>query len=293
MPAPRTDRATGVLLALGGVLLISLDSLWIRLSEAGSWDVAFWVGLFTFVGISIVVPLRTGESIIAIVRRDRAPLLASSLLNTVSVTMFIIAIGLTTVANTVAIIAAAPIAAAVVARLIIGERPSSRTWWAIAGSVVGVLVIVSGSIGAGSVSGDAAAVIAVLAFAGNVTLWRRHRAISRLGVIGIGGLFTAVVTFVPANPFEVDGRALAILAIMGLATGPVGRVSLASSTRYLPAAQVGLFTPVETVAATAWAWLFLQEAPPTPTVVGGIVVIVSVLYGSYQRSTVTRIEPGR
>jgi drug/metabolite transporter (DMT)-like permease len=197
--------------------------------------------------------------------------------------MFIVAVGLTTVANTVAIIAAAPIAAAVVARLIIGERPATRTWWAIAGSVAGILVIVAGSIGAGSVAGDGAAVIAVLAFAGNVTLWRKFPGISRLAVIGLGGLFIALVTYVPANPFELDGRALAILAIMGLLTGPAGRVALASSTRHLPAAQVGLFTPVETVAATAWAWLFLGESPPTLTVLGGIIVIVSVLYGSYRR----------
>lgn len=290
MPAALTDSRTGFVLALSGVLLISLDSLWIRLSEAGSWDVAFWVGLFTFVGISIVLPLRTGHSIVTVVRRDGAPLVASSLLNTVSVTMFIVAVGLTTVANTVAIIAAAPIAAAVVARLIIGERPSTRTWWAIAGSVVGIMVIVVGSIGAGSVSGDAAAVLAVLAFAGNVTLWRRYPAISRLAVIGLGGLFTALVTFLPADPFSVDGRALAILAVMGLLTGPAGRVSLASSTRYLPAAQVGLFTPVETVAATAWAWLFLSEAPPAATVLGGIIVIVSVLYGSYRSSAALTTE---
>lgn len=290
MPAALTDSRTGFVLALSGVLLISLDSLWIRLSEAGSWDVAFWVGLFTFVGISIVLPLRTGDSIVTVVRRDGAPLVASSLLNTVSVTMFIVAVGLTTVANTVAIIAAAPIAAAVVARLIIGERPSTRTWWAIAGSVVGIMVIVVGSIGAGSVSGDAAAVLAVLAFAGNVTLWRRYPAISRLAVIGLGGLFTALVTFLPADPFSVDGRALAILAVMGLLTGPAGRVSLASSTRYLPAAQVGLFTPVETVAATAWAWLFLSEAPPAATVLGGIIVIVSVLYGSYRSSAALTTE---
>jgi drug/metabolite transporter (DMT)-like permease len=286
VPASLTDSRTGFLLAMSGVLLISLDSLWIRLSEAGSWDVAFWVGGFTFVGISIVLPLRTGDSIVTVLRRDRSPLVASSLLNTVSVTMFIVAVGLTTVANTVAIIAAAPVASAVVARLIIGEKPSTRTWWAIAGSVVGIMVIVSGSIGAGSVSGDVAAVVAVLAFAGNVTLWRRYPAISRLGVIGLGGLFTAIVAFLPAQPFEVDGRALAILAIMGLLTGPAGRVSLASSTRYLPAAQVGLFTPVETVAATAWAWLFLSEAPPFATVVGGVIVIISVLYGSYRRSAV-------
>lgn len=67
---------------------------------------------------------------------------------------------------------------------------------------------------------------------------------------------------------------------MGGLTGPLGRVCLASATRYLPAAQVGLFTPIETIAATTWAFLFLGEVPPGLTVAGGVVVIVSVMYGT-------------
>lgn len=284
-----TDRQKGVLLALSGVLLISLDSLWIRLSEASSWDVAFWVGVFTFVTISLVLPARTGHSLFTAVRRDGTPLLISSLLNTCSVTMFIVAVGLTTVANVVAIIAAAPVAAAVVARLLIGEKPTSRTWMAIAGSVVGILVIVSGSVGAGTVGGDLVAVIAVLAFAGNVSLWRRYPAISRLAVIGLGGLFTAIVTVLPGDPLSVGGGSLAILAVMGVLTGPAGRVSLATSTRYLSAAEVGLFPPVETVAATVWAWLFLTEPPPVLTVIGGLLVIVAVVYGTRPRSVTSTV----
>lgn len=277
------DRIKGTLLALGGVLAISLDSLWIRLSGVSSWDVAFWVGTFTFAAIAIVAPLATGKSLLHMVRRDGSPLLVSSLLNTCSVTMFILAVGLTTVADVVAIIAAAPVASALVARVLIGERPSRRTWLGIAGSVVGILVIVGGSIGSGTVGGDIAALVAVVAFAANLTLWRRHPSISRLAVIGVGGLFTALVTLLPADPTSVDGKALAILAVMGLATGPAGRVALATSTRFLPAANVGLFTPVETVAATTWAWLFLAETPPTPTVVGGVLILGAVAYGTGRR----------
>lgn len=285
MPGKLTTQQTGVLLALSGVLAISLDSLWIRLSEASSWDVAFWAGLFTFVSISIVVPVTTGSSLLAAIRRDRTPLLVSSLLNTCSVTMFIVAIGLTTVSNVVAIIAAVPVAAAVVARLLIGEHPTRRIWLAIAGSVIGILIIVAGSIGSGTVAGDLVAVVAVLAFAGNVTLWRRYPEISRLAVMGLGGLFTAMVAIIPADPLTISGRSLAILAVMGAATGPAGRVALASSTRYLTAAQVGLFLPVETVAATVWAWLFLSEAPPLLTLIGGALVIAAVAYGSKAGST--------
>jgi drug/metabolite transporter (DMT)-like permease len=241
--------------------------------------------LLTFATISVVLPLRTGNSLLAVVRQGRRPLLASAMLNTCSVTLFVLAIGLTTVANTVAIVAAAPIAAAVVARLLIGEKPSRRIWWAIAVSVVGILVIVAGSLGAGSAAGDLLAIAAVVAFAANVSLWRTFPGMSRLGVIGLAGLVIAIVAFVPADPFQVEGEALVFLAIMGILTGPAGRVALASSTRHLTAAKVGLFTPVESVAATAWAWIFLSEGPPTATVVGGLLVIGAVIYGATARST--------
>lgn len=287
MSGSLTDRQTGVLLAAGGVLLISLDALWIRLSEAGTWNVAFWVSVFTFVSLAILIPVRSGESLVSVVRRDGRPLLASAGLNTISITFFILAIGATTVANTVAIIAATPVTAALAARLLIGEKPARRTWVGIAGSVIGILIIVSGSLGAGSIGGDLFAVVAVIAFAGNVTLWRRFPEISRPGVFAMGGLFIAILTLIPADPFAVAPQSLAILAIMGAVTGPLGRVALASATRYLPAAQVGLFTPIETIASTLWAWLFLSEAPPTPTVVGGLVVIVSVVYGTRRRSSRT------
>ncbi len=280
MQGSGTDRRTGILLAAGGVLLISLDALWIRLSEAGSWDVAFWVGVFTFIVLTVSIQVRPGPSLVEVVRRDGSPLLLSALLNMMSITFFILAVGATTIANTVAIVAAAPVAAAVAARLLIGEKPLRRTWVGITGSVIGILVIVSGSVGAGTIGGDAFAVMAVIAFAANVALWRRHPTISRSGVFAIGGLLIAIVTLIPADPTAVDGRALSILAVMGGVTGPLGRVGLASATRYLPAAQVGLFTPIETIASTAWAFLFLGEVPPTLTVVGGVVVIISVVYGT-------------
>jgi drug/metabolite transporter (DMT)-like permease len=284
MPGRLSDRQIGVLLAAGGILLVSLDSLWIRLSGVSSWDVAFWMGVFIFITLSVVVRLRTGISLPAVVRRDGAPIVVSGLLQTASTTFFVLAIGATTVSNTVAIVAAAPVAAALAARIIIGEQTTSRIWWAILGSVAGILIVVSGSLGDGGVSGDVYAVTAVLAFAGNVTLWRRHPEISRLAVFALGGLFIALVAVIPADPLSVGPKALAILALMGVVTGPAGRVALASSTRHLPAAQVGLFTPIETVAATIWAWLFLAEPPPVATLVGGLIVIAAVVYGSLERS---------
>jgi len=54
---------------------------------------------------------------------------------------------------------------------------------------------------------------------------------------------------------------------------------MSTATRYAPAAEVSMFTPVETVAASLWVWLWFDEVPPTPTFIGGVVVVLAVTYG--------------
>ncbi len=275
-----SDRRTGLLLAGGGFVLISLDSLGIRLAETDAWDTTFWLGLFTFLAMSVVVPVRTGKSLPRVIWKAGLPMAASGVLQATSIAFFVVAVTLTTVANTVAIIAAAPVMAALISHIAIGERTGLRTWIGILASFAGIIVIVSGSLGQGRFLGDLAAVVAIIAFASNMTLLRRFPDLNRLAVVGTGGLVLALVAFVPAEPFAVEPRSIAVLAVLGALTGAAGRVAVSSSTRYLPAAQVSLFAPVETIAATSWAWLFLGEAPPAATVVGGIVVVVAVVYGT-------------
>ncbi len=269
----------GLLLAGGGMLLISLDALGIRLSGASAWDAAFWLGTFTALAMVVLVPVRTGKSLVAAAREGRAPIIASSVLQAGTLSFFVLAVTLTSVANTVIIIAAAPVFAALMAYAAIGERTTNRTWVAIVLSSVGICTVVLGSIGSGRIEGDLFAVAAILCFATNLTLWRRIPKLDRLVVVGIGGAITALIALVPAQPMQLGPRALVLLAILGSLTGPAGRVAVASATRYLSAAQVGLFAPTETVAAIGWAWLFLDEIPSPATLVGGLIVIAAVLFG--------------
>jgi len=227
----------------------------------------------------IIVPIRTGHSLLTVAKSDGPIAILSGALQAVSTSFFILALDATAVSNVVAIVAAVPMLAAVVAHYTIKERTPPRTWLAIVAAAVGVLIIVSGSLGDGGITGDLYAVIAITGFSFNLTIWRRFPSLNRQAVIGIGGLLVAVVAFIPADPLSVSTQAIIILALLGLLTGPAARVSIATATRYLPAAQVGLFTPVETVAATAWAWLFLEEIPAASTVGGGLIVIVAVIFG--------------
>jgi drug/metabolite transporter (DMT)-like permease len=284
----------GAILAASGSLLVSLDSLGFRLTEEPPWNNAFWVGSFIALAMLVTVPIKTGKSLVAVARSDGPTVLLSGSLQAVSTSFFILALDATAVSNVVAIVAAVPMLSALIAHYAIKEATPLRTWLAILAAVCGILIIVSGSLGAGTVRGDLYAVIAITGFSINLVIWRKFPALNREAIIGIGGALVAVVAYVPANPFEVSTSAILILAVLGILTGPAGRVSIATATRYLPAAQVGLFTPVETVAATTWAWLFLSETPPTATIIGGLIVIAAVGFGvtTREKSEVITPTPG-
>lgn len=265
------------------MLMVSLDSLGFRLTRASPWDNAFWIGVFLIAVMSVLVPVRTGRSLVSIARQDGPVDLVSGALQAVSTGFFILSLDNTDVSNVVAIVAAVPLLTALLAHFCLSERTPPRVWVAIGAAVAGIMVIVSGSLGSGSITGDLYAVVAITGFSTNLIIWRRRPDVNRQVIIGLGGAFIALAAVAPADPLDVGWTAFIILAILGFVTGPLGRVSVATATRFLPAAQVGLFTPIETVAATTWAALFLDETPSTTTIIGGIIVVIAVVVGVTQQ----------
>jgi len=99
----------------------------------------------------------------------------------------------------------------------------------------------------------------------------------------------ALISVVPATLTGHSTKAWISLVLMGAIFGPISRVLLARAPRYLPAAEVGLFTPVETVAASLWAWLFFSEVPPSTTFIGGALVVAAVLWGTRQPTSTAAV----
>ena len=275
-------RKRGIAFAFFGMLGISTDSFFIRLADVDGFDVTFWVGVFsaivTFATSSVVHKI----SPIAGTREGGWPLWLASALQAVSTSLFVLAVTLTSVSNVVVIVAAAPMFAAALGALFLGERTSRRVWTAIAIVMVGVIVVVSGSFGAGSVAGDLLAIGAISLFGCSLVLLRRFPGINRTLMVGLGGIGMSLIAVLPATLFGHGSTTWIALVLMGAVFGPLARVLLAIAPRYLPAAEVGLFTPIETVAASVWAWLFFGEVPPGATYIGGVIVVAAVTWGMWQ-----------
>lgn len=258
---------------------MSLESPGLKLTRLGSWDNTLFLGAFSAISMFASVRIRTGEHLVTAARRQSRWLYVSSVIQAATTLFFVLALHHTTVANTMVIFATTPAIGALIAMLAIRERTPIRTWLGIAGAIAGIAIVMSGSFGGGRWIGDLFALIAMVGYAANLTIWRRFRDMPREMVIGLGALGMALVALPLASFQGLDARAMAILATLGLLTAPVARVMLASSTRYLPVSHVGLLTPVETVAATTLAFVLLNEVPPVTLFAGGALVLVSLLVG--------------
>ena len=282
---PGDRRRLGWLLAGVGMLAVSTDSLFVRVSEAEAVDIAFWVAWCALVVYATFGRLVDRRPAMESLRRHRLPLVGAGALSSVSQLAFITAITQTRVANAVAIVASAPLLAALCARLALGERITRRVAMAIAMTMAGIAVIVASSLGQPTLRGDFLALVAVAVFAITMTIWRRYPDMSRRAGLSISAVIVIVVTSFVSSPFSLDTRAYLAIAAMGLCFNPLGRLAHTTASRFAPVSEVALFTPIETVAGTVWAALFLSELPQPAAVAGAAIVVVGVFYGTVGSST--------
>ena len=279
----KSQRRRGILLASVGMLIVSTDSPLTRMADTSAFNITFWMGVMTFVVLTGVV-IAQGKNPIELIRLGGRPLITLSVLQASSTTAFVLAVTKTAIANVVVIIAIAPMMAAALSWFMLRERTSLRVWAAIFASVVGIVIVVSGSFGGGSVTGDLLALLAVGLFSISLVILRGRPEVSRMMMVALAGVGMSAIAFIPATLWGHPAKTWLAIFLLGAILGPTARVMLASAPRYLPAAQVSLFTPVETIAATMWAYIFFDEQPPGRTYVGGVIVIAAVVLGIWQQN---------
>ena len=271
------------MLAAVGMLLVSTDSLFVRLADTDGWSVAFLVAALSLPLQLLLQRYLDGGRPVEKFRAHPRGLLTVGVLSGISQVCFVTAVTRTDVANVVVIVAATPILAAVIGRVLYGERTDRRVWVAILITLAGVVIVVSASIGEPNLVGDLLALGAVAAFATNINVWRRYSTQSRFVGLAIAALVTLLIALPFAAPFGQDPRVYLACAGMGLVFNPLGRLCHTSAPRHAPAAEVALFTPVETLAAITWAWIAFSEQPPVQTFVGGGVILAGLGFGTLAR----------
>src|SRR3546814_5667322 len=99
--------------------------------------------------------------------------------------------------------------------------------------------------------------------------------------MALAGLLTAAWALSAAllleyGPLLYSGARLGYALIMGLLVVPVSFALITVGPRYLPAAEVGLITLLETVLGPLWVWLVLAEYPGDRALLGGALVVLAL-----------------
>jgi drug/metabolite transporter (DMT)-like permease len=197
---------------------------------------------------------------------------------------FIAALNHVSVARVLFILAVAPVLAALLARVTLGERILRRTVLAMGLALVGITVML-GAPGEGNLAGDSLAFLCALGFAVMVVITRWRHDVSMAPATCLSQVFL-VVAFLPfATPSQIGGGDVGWLAALGIGQIGLGFALLTVGARLIPAAQVGLITLLEVVLGPLWVWLALDERPSTATLIGGAIVIVAIVIQ-------TRAAPG-
>ncbi len=148
-----SDHTRGVLLAAVGILILSPDALIVRLIETDLWTLLFWRGLFTTLALAVYFFVHSGRKVLTHVHVMGGAGVLAGVFFAITSILFITALTLTTVSNTLVIISAAPLFTAILSLMFLREHVSVRTWIATFTVLAGITIIFSGSLGGGAAAG--------------------------------------------------------------------------------------------------------------------------------------------
>ncbi len=273
-----SDRGKGILMSLGGVFVLSPDSLLIRLAALDDYTLIFYRGLFPIFAISLILwsYYRT-RFVPALLRIGWAGLLNGIFFAAVNIT-FISAIQRTSVANTLLFLSSAPIFAAILSLIVLRENQRLSTWLIIGLSLVSIFIIGWGSYGSSSIWGDIFALGCAVLTACSAVLVRYKKDIDLVPSVVIGSFFTACYALAQGPELAISPVQLVYVGIIGFVLVPFAFVILTIAPRLANSAEVQLVYLLESILGPLWVWLVLAETPSANTLIGGSMLLASVAW---------------
>ena len=272
------------------VLMIIAPALWStagvvtrhlspELQADGRFEITFWRSLFAAVFVGGCLLLQRDFS--GAFRRAGVAGLMSGCMWSIMFVTFMLALTLTSTANTLIMVAVAPLVTALLARAVLRTRISTRTWLAIFTAMAGIAAMFAGSLrieSSASVLGMLIALGAPMASAINVViLKKRGQAVDLVPAIFLGGAISALAMLPFALPFIAQPRDMLLLALLGFFQLGLPCTLLVIAARHLAATEVALLALLEVVLGPLLAWAGAGEVITRHTLIGGALVVSALL----------------
>ena len=276
-----TDQQKGSLLAFVAVMFITPDSLFIRLSNVDTWGLVFYRGIIPFmtvlIGMLIIYKLNFFKILFTSGYHGIFYVITFSVTNIT----FVVSIQNTNVANTLVMIATAPMLSAILGAIFLKEPPDKKTWISIIITFLAIIYIFYDSLKLGNFYGDVLGFVTAIGLAVGAVIIRSAKNKNLVPAAVVGKLFVATFALLFIESFTLAGKDLLIVPLMCILCVAIPFVLVTIAPRFIPAAEVNLFFLLETIIGPIWVWLIIKEQPSLETLQGGLIIITTIAIHSY------------
>ena len=276
-----TEQQKGSLLAFVAVMFITPDSLFIRLTNIETWGMLFYRGAIPFIVVLTGLLFFYKKNFFKVLLGVGYPGIFYVLSFSICNITFIISIQNTNVANTLIMIAMAPMISAILGSIFLKETPDKKTWLTIIITFLAVTYIFYDSVQLGNIKGDIFGLITSFGLAVNAILVRYAKNRDLVPSAVIGKLCVALFAFFFVESFELIEKDLIIVPLMCVMCVALPFVLVTIAPRFITAAEVNLFFLLEVIIGPIWVWLVIKEQPSMETIQGGIVIILAIAVHSF------------
>ena len=285
-----SDQQKGSLLAFIAVLFITPDSLFIRLSKVDTWGLVFYRGIIPFFTVFFAMLLIYKLKFFKILFSSGFHGLIYVLTFSITNITFVVSIQNTNVANTLVMIATAPMLSAILGAIFLKELPDKKTWISIIITFIAVLYIFYDSLKLGNFYGDFLGFITAVGLAVGAVIIRSAKSKNLVPAAVIGKLFVATFALLFVESFVLKNNDLIIVPLMCIICVAIPFVLVTIAPRFIPVAEVNLFFLLETIIGPIWVWLIINEQPTPETLQGGIVIIITIAIHSFLKLQNSRVR---
>jgi len=270
-------RAGGLILMVIAPVLWSTAGVVTRhIERATPFELVFWRSFFAFLVVAVALialrrnPLKMGW-----------PGLVSSALWAVMFTAFMIALTLTSTANTLVVMSVSPLLTTLLARAFLQDPIPAGTWVATGAAALGIAWMFGSDPSAHTARDLTGMLIALsipIASAINViTLRSVATELDLRGAVMLGGALSCLIALPLALPLQATPKDIALLAFLGIFQLGLPCMLLVVASRVLLAPEIALIGLLEVVLGPLWAWLGAGEVPARATLTGGAIVLAALV----------------
>jgi drug/metabolite transporter (DMT)-like permease len=270
-----TRGAAVALMVAAPVLWSSAGVVTRHIERAEPFEQVFWRSFFAFAFVAGFLAF-TRKSPAQALRRAGMPGLFSGVMWAVMFTAFVIALSLTTTANTLVTMSVSPLLTVVCARIVLADPVPLRTWVAALAAMAGIAFMFGSAVERDSIGMLVAFAIPVAAALNVVALRKYSASVDLIPAVMLGGALSALIALPLALPISASGKDLLLLAFLGVFQLGVPCMFLVLASRALLAPELALLGLLEVVLGPLWAWLGAGETPSGATLLGGALVLAAL-----------------